>query len=171
MTGPSPLAHLVAAELYREYGDFERAIAEGEKAIILASNDPDTYIAMAWALIYDSRHREAVNSLKRAMRLDPFHPETYVLGIAYFLMKQFEKAATVFERAIKSNPEDDGILFYLVATYGHLGREQEAKAELAKLREINPKYSYLRYVKYWAKFKNPADVNLVADGLRKAGMK
>ena len=171
MKGPSPLSHVVAAELYRYRGDFERAIAEAEKAIILDSNDSDAYIAMGWALIGGSRHREAANSLKRAMRLDPFHPETYVLGLAYFFMKQFEKAATLFERGIKSNPEVDSIFFYLAATYAHLGREQEAKAALAKLREINPKYSYLRYLKYWAKYKDPADFNLLADGLRKAGMK
>jgi len=170
MKGPSPLAHEVAAELYMWWEDFERAIAEAEKAIILASNDPDAHIAMGWALIGNSRHREAANSLKRAIRLDPFHPETYVLGIAYFFMRKFEKAATLLERDIKSNPENAGSLVYLVATYGHLGREQEAKAELAKLRKID-EYSYLRYLKYWAKYKDPADFNLLADGLRKAGMK
>ncbi len=75
------------------------------------------------------------------------------------------------ERAFKRNPENYVPLWFLSAAYGHLGREQEAKAALAKLRELNPKYSYLYYLPYSFKYKDPADFKLLADGLRKAGMK
>jgi hypothetical protein len=35
---------------------------------------------------------------------------------------------------------------------------------------MEPVYSYLRYLEYAFKFKDPADFKLLADGLRKAGM-
>jgi adenylate cyclase len=170
MKGPTPLAHEVESEILMQLCDFEGSIAEAAKAISLAPNDPDSHFAMGFALIFAGRHREAAESLKRALRRDPSHPQIYVLGIAYLFMKQFEKAATLLERAFKSNPRHDVPLLYLIAAYAHLGREQEAKAALAKLRELNPKYSYLYYFQAVLKLKNPADWDLLEDGLRKAGM-
>ena len=128
---------------------------------------------MGLSLIAAGRHSEAADSFKMAMRLDPFYQDTlgYGLGKAYFCMLQFEKAASLCERAFKSNPKNDIPLLYLAATYAYLGRQQEAEAALATHREINPQYSYLRYLKYGFRFKDPADFQLLADGLEKAGMK
>jgi TolB-like protein/class 3 adenylate cyclase/Flp pilus assembly protein TadD len=175
MKGPTPLAHEVATEMDLIHADFEGAITEAESAVSLDSNDPDSHFALGVALLKNGRHREAVDSFKKAIRLDPLFEDRYgfALGMAYFFMIEFEKAAILFERAYKSYPENEFSLMYLTAAYGHLGREQEAKAALAKLRELIPQYSYLRYLRYGGetpKFKDPADFNLFADGLRKAGM-
>jgi adenylate cyclase len=168
---PTPLAYKVSTELHVWLADFEGAITEANRAVSLDSNDPDSHYAMGQALIAAGEHREAAHSFKRAMRLDPFYQDTlgYGLGIAYFYMKQFEKAASLFERAHKSSPQDEGPLWLLTAAYEHLGREKEAKTALAKLRELNP--MPLRHLaRGWRKHKDPEDFNLVADGLRKAGM-
>jgi hypothetical protein len=61
-------------------------------------------------------------------------------------------------------------LYFVSAAYAHLGRQREAEAAFSKLREIVPIYSYLRYLKPAFKLKDPADLKLLADGLRKAGM-
>ena len=90
--------------------------------------------------------------------------------MAYFFMEQFEEAVALCEKAIKRNPEHTSPLWYITASYGHLGREQEAKAAFARLREKRPRYSYLHIYKFLFKFKDPADWNYLADGLRKAGM-
>jgi len=175
MKGTTPLAHAVAAEWNIHHADFEGAITEAKKAVSLDSNDPDAHFAMGLALVCAGRHRQAADSFKRAMRLDPFYQESfgYGLGIAYFFMLELEKAATLCERAFKINPENSIPLWFLTATYGHLGREQETKAVLAKLKKLYPKYAYLRYLKYGyggIRFKDPADYSFFADGLRKAGM-
>ena len=115
---------------------------------------------------------EAVESFKRAMQIDPLYQDTfgYGLGMAYFFMIRYEKAVELFERAYKSNPEDTKTLWFLSAAYAHLGREREAEATFAKLREIWSQYSYFN-LKVIFNTKDPADLNLLADGLRKAGMK
>ena len=173
MKGPMPLAYNVSAEMHMGRADFEGAIAEAERAVSLDSNDPDSHFAMGLALTAAGRHREAVDSFKRAMRLDPFYQDTlaYKLGVAYFFMNKLEKAATLLERSFKSNPKNESPLWYLAATYAYLGRQQEAEAALATLREINPQYTYLKYLKYFFRSKDPADFQLFADGLEKAGMK
>jgi TolB-like protein/Flp pilus assembly protein TadD len=172
LNNPTPLAHGVATEWYIQRGEHENAIAEAERAIALDSNDPDSHMAMATALILFGSPEEAVSSIKKAMRLDPHYRENYMyrLGMAYFFMGQTEEAVTLCERALKHNPEGHGPLWILIAAYAHLNREQEAKAALAKLWEGNPRRRVASY-KFIFKFKDPADWNFLADGLRKAGMK
>ena len=76
----------------------------------------------------------------------------------------------MFERVYKSNPEDMKTLWFLSAAYAHLGREREAEATFAKLNKIWPQHAYFN-LKFIFDSQDPADLNLLADGLRKAGMK
>jgi adenylate cyclase len=128
--------------------------------------------AMGLALVYTGKHWEAAESFKMAIRLDPFLKDRFGFGLAraYFHMYEYEKAAVLCEKAFKSNPQDYIPLYLLTASYGHLGREREAKAALAKLRELNPKWSYLRWTVYGMRYKNIEDFDFYVDGLRKAGM-
>jgi TolB-like protein/class 3 adenylate cyclase/Flp pilus assembly protein TadD len=168
-----PLAHAVAALIHIDESDFEEAIAEAERAVSLDLNDPDSHFVMGYTLISVGRHREAVDSFKRAIRLNPYNQDTYGigLGIAYFFMLEFEKAVTLLERAFKNNPENERPIWYLPAAYAHLNRMQEAKAALAKLKEFNPIYARLFFIKDAYYLKNPQDYNLITEGMRKAGMK
>ena len=172
MNGPTALAHTVAAELYFGGTHFQESIDEAAKAVSLDSNDPDSHFTMGLALIFYGRHKESVGSFKRAMRLDPFFQDTfgYGLGMAYFFMTEFEKSVNLCKRSNKSTPENDIPLWFLSAAYAHLGSQQEAETTLAKLRELNPEYSYLNYLPYYFRFKDVADYTLLAEGLRKAGM-
>jgi adenylate cyclase len=173
MNNPTPLAHQVATEWYIRRGEYERAIAEAKLAIARDSNDPNSHLAMAWASISVGRHREGADLVKKAMRLDPVQQPfySYVLGVAYFHMEKFEKAATLCERTLKHNPEDYYPLWFLTAAYAHLGREQEAKVAFAKLRKKNPRWTYSIWLTWYFKYKDPADFKRIKDGLRKAGMK
>ena len=83
-------------------------------------------------------------------------------------MLKFEKAATLFERGVKRNPEDPPTLLFLTATYSHLGREQDAQVAIAKLREISPNLLRFRFIAPYSKFKDPKDLNLFTEGLAKA---
>ena len=58
----------------------------------------------------------------------------------------------------------------LAATYAELGREKEARAEVAEVLRINPAYSVERY-RGRAPFKNQADLDRVIAALHKAGLK
>jgi TolB-like protein/class 3 adenylate cyclase/Flp pilus assembly protein TadD len=174
MKGPTSLAHEVATQMHTHHADYEGAVTEAKIAVSLDPNDPDSHFAMGHALLFAGRHREAADSFKRAMRFDPFFQDTfgYGLGMAYFFMVQFEKATKLFERAYNSNPENTKILWFLSAAYAHLGRVREAEATLAKLGELWPQHSYRRltFVRYIFNSKDPADLNLLMDGLRKAGL-
>jgi hypothetical protein len=72
------------------------------------------------------------------MRLDPHPPPTFIvtLGLAEFDQEQFEEAATSLESATRLNPDDEYPFIALMATYGHLGRKQEAQDAIAHYNDI-----------------------------------
>jgi TolB-like protein/class 3 adenylate cyclase len=171
---PTPLAHQVASKWFRILLYPEEAVAEAGRAIAVDPNDADGYMAMADALIYSGKPEEAVDFVKKAMRLDPHNVANhlYTLGLAHFGMEQFQEAASFFERAFKLNPEM-GLAQrgYLAASYGYLGQEEKARTELDKLEIKEVRELYDLYVKYeGAYYKNPKDRARLLDGLRNVGL-
>jgi len=163
MQSPTPLAYLVASKMLIGSSEHEKASAKAEQSISLDPNDANSYIAMAYTLIYAGRPKEAFGFIQKAMRLDPQYPAYYlfVLGLAHFGMDRFEEAATSFERALTRNPENYVPMIPLAAAYAHLNREQDATATI--------EVSFVRGCPLWS-YKNPVDKSRLLDGLQKAGL-
>ena len=174
LLNPTPLAHQVAAGMLSQQGRHEEAIAEAERAISLDPNDADGYIALASAFSLAGKPEEARQLVQRATRLNPHYPPFYLyeLGIAEFGTKRFAEAAETLERASALNPEDRWSLRLLLATYGHLGRKEEAAVLLKKAGQSWRGFDPLtvRGVAFWYPFKEPADAERLAEGLRRAGV-
>jgi TolB-like protein len=172
MYNPTPLAHQVASKRFVHLLYHEEAIAEAERAIAINPNDADGYSAMAYALIYSGKPEEAVDFVKKAMRLDPHNLANYLytLGLAHFGMEQFQEAASFFERAFELKPEM-GLLqrAYLAVTYLYLGQKEKARAELDK-PEIEVRELYDIWVRSRASYRNHKDRDRLLDGLQKVGL-
>jgi TolB-like protein/class 3 adenylate cyclase/TolA-binding protein len=168
LNNPTSLGHWLASQMSLRFHEHEKAISEAERAIALDPNDPSNHVQMAYALIFAGRPKEAVDFIKRAMRLDPHYPAyyLYVLGLSHFAMGQLEEAVTLFERVHRRNPEVRRWAAPLAATYAHLGRDQEARAVLDKYG-----YTLLGGQWYYWPFKDPAVADRFTEGLRKAGLK
>jgi superkiller protein 3 len=67
----SSLAHTVAGRVYAELQDFNRANAEGKKALELAPKDPFVHLNWAGILYTQKRYTEAINSYVAAQSYDP----------------------------------------------------------------------------------------------------
>ena len=175
MNHPTSLVHQVASKMHTDSHQHEEAIAKAQRAIALDPNDANSYLAMAYALIYTGRAKEAFDFVQKAMRLDPHYPGYYlfVLGLAHFSMEQYKEAANSFERALKRNPENYAPLIHLAAAYGHLGRKQEATAAIEEFKKVWPDLSVEDVSGPYAimsKYKDPVDKDRLLDGLRKAGL-
>ena len=105
------------------------------------------------------------------MRLDPTLPAQYLhfLGTAYFVAGDYETATKMFKDRITANPHTDLSRAFLVSTLGHLGRAEEARRVWQELKEINPRYSLVDHIDRLP-FKDPADAEKIAEGVRKAGL-
>jgi Tfp pilus assembly protein PilF len=174
LKNPTPLAYQVSSEknLFT-YRDCTKAINEAEKAIALDSNDPNGYTAMARAFVYSGKCREAIELMRKAMRMDPHYPAYYlfILGTAHFGMDQFKEAARLFKRATERSPESCRWYHWLGATYSYLGKVEEANGALDKCSEEDLGMG-IRVVYYERRmpFVNPVDLDRFLNGLRKAGM-
>ena len=106
--------------------------------------------------------------------MNPSHQAYYLfyLGCAQFFERQFEEAAINLESYHKQNPYGFR-MWFLSATYAHLGRQKEAADALKKSIKGREYIDYnvdkvVRYMNCPCKIQK--DIKLLAEGLRKAGL-
>jgi TolB-like protein/Flp pilus assembly protein TadD len=171
MKYPTSLAHWLASQLALVYKEYEKAIAEAERAIAIGPNEPVNHFQMADALIFAGRPGEAFNFIKRAKRLNPQRQYLYITGLAHFAIGEDEEAVILLERIhTRATWMKKGHLVPLAAAYAHLDRDQEAQAALSKYQKHFPhSYSMGYYLYYWP-FKEGEVADRFVEGLRKAGV-
>jgi adenylate cyclase len=127
---------------------------------------------MGGALIYTGRSNEAIIFLEKAMRINPEYPAVYLfwLGVAQFCEGQMTKTATTFERVRKRNPHLAP--WFQISAYEHLGRKKEAQKVLSEYLKVRgwEKAPPLTKIMPWYQFKNQPNRELLAEGLRMAGI-
>jgi len=176
MRQPSALAHRIQSEMYRWDEQYDKAIAEARRAIVLAPNNPEGYSALASALTHAGEPGEALKALDIADRLDPenLEPNWIRRARAHFFLKNNDKAARILERQIAAAPDYEYAYGYLIAAYGHLGRKAEATAAIKKINEIRKAKGSDRYTLVFQtgnmKYKRAVDKQYWRLGLEKAGL-
>jgi adenylate cyclase len=173
MKKPSPLAHRVRSAMYWDYRQFVDAIAEAERAIALDPNDPEGYVALAWALNFSGQSELAVAAVDKAMRLDPRHPGAYlyILGMNWFGMGQYDRAVTALQRARERTPENRVLNVPLAAAYAKAGRLDDARNALKRYMDVWASYtSTVDSVMGWWPFRREADIRRFGEALVKAGL-
>jgi adenylate cyclase len=167
----NPFAHHVASLAAMFKKDYRRWADENERVLSLNPNYAPATAARGILYIYTGEPAKAIPYIERAMRLDPTLPAQYFhfLGTAYFVAGDYETAAKMFKHRITANPNTDLSRAFLASTLGHLGRAEEARRVWQELRQINPRYSLEDHMGRLP-FKDPADAERIAEGVRKAGL-
>jgi TolB-like protein/class 3 adenylate cyclase len=168
-----PSAHTLLGFCYLwKTRQYDQAIAHAERALSLDSNDVDAYWALANFLNVSGDPEKAIGLMERAMRLNPYYPFTYdfELGHAYYLTGRKDEAVATWKQTLVHNPNFLPAYLGLAGAYSELGRAAEARAAGAEVLKRVPNYS-LDLVKQTWPYKDPADLERVLDGLRKAGLK
>ena len=167
----SPYAHFAASMVAMNKKDYRRWADESEKALSLNPNYAPATVGRGTVYIYTGEPAKAVPYIERAMRLDPTLPGQYLhfLGTAYFVAGDYETAEKMFKDRIMANPHTDLSRAFLASTLGHLGRAEEARGVWQELKEINPRYSLADHIDRLP-FKDPAEADKIAEGVRKAGL-
>jgi adenylate cyclase len=146
----------------------EEALGVADAGLSLNPNIPSLYHARGFAEISSGHYEQAKADLERAIQLSPRDPGAGFwyenLGDAEISLGRFREAIDEYRKAL-----DKGLQVYfahsnLAAAYALAGKMDEAKAELAEARRLNPAIT----VK-WIKERSP-NLPAVFDGLRKAGL-
>ena len=158
----------VYAAMTRQY---DKGIAEGEKALALEPNSADVVCGHAIILTYAGRWKEAIPLFLEALRLNPKPPNNYYRHFAVALreMGQYDKAVSQLKRAIEQEPND--ILAYLILTtvYSYSGDEKKARTAAKEVLRINPNFRIELLPR-----RTHKDITVIAredDALRQAGLK
>ncbi len=169
--------HSLWSCIYLLQRQYEKAIAEGERAIALSPNNSESHAYLAWVLYNAGRFEEAVEVQKRAMRLSPYYPTWYLsnLGESLTMAGHYEEAIVAnLELVDRCRKEKDqffemGGHVWLAVDYIMLGREEEARSHVAEAFKIDPDWS-LEMEREIYSYKNPADLERHLGALRKLGV-
>jgi adenylate cyclase len=153
--------------LYRK--EFDQAVAAHARALELNPNNASLLVGNSELLIYVGKASAAIEDVKRAMRLNPFHPKWYeaFLAAAYFDDRQYENAVKTGESLIGMGMPNTNNR--LAASYAYLGDMDKAKAHAAKVLELEPGFSIQQFAKSRS-YKEISDLEHYLEGLRKAGL-
>jgi tetratricopeptide (TPR) repeat protein len=167
----NPYAHWALGITNLHLRRHDRAICEAERTISLAPNLAEGHEMLGTTLHYSGRSEEALACFDRAMALNPYYPDRFLhfQAQAMFQLGRYEDAVVSLKRRLVRNPGTDVSRVLLAASYGHLGRLEEARSEWEQVFRINPDYS-LEHRRKVLPYKNPSDFELVVDGLRKAAL-
>jgi TolB-like protein/Flp pilus assembly protein TadD len=165
-------AHVTLGGVYLWKKQYDQAIAEAERALALDANFAEAYTWLGEALRRVGRPEDALGLIETAMRLNPHYPPFYSfqLGEAYRYTGRNEEAIAAYKSALTRDPNILPAHLGLATIYSELGREEEARAEVAEVLRLNPKYS-LEVLRQISPYKDSADLERMVAALRKAGLK
>ena len=154
------------AYLFKKHRD--ASLAAYEQALDLNPNDADVLADMAIATRASGDTRRTMELIRRAMRLNPFYPDSYlwVLGETYFDLGDYEHAVGTLQK-MRNQSEGHRLL---AASYAHLGKVEEARYHAQRVLEAHPNFS----IEHWRNVppdKNPEPLERFIAGLRLAGLK
>lgn len=169
MTDDLPLSQL--GFLYVMTRQYDKGIAECERAVALRPNSGRAHVWMSLVLRLVGRHEETVRHAEQALRLDPLAKGWYfrVLGQAYSWVGRYEEAIAAFKKSLQQAPNDIFTHLSLTIVYSWAGRQEEARTQAAEVLRINPKYNIKKAART-SPYKNKVDLERYKDGLRKAGL-
>jgi adenylate cyclase len=163
-----PVAHAVLGIVFLHQRQHEKAITEGKRAITLNPNYAHGHFILAMIMRYSGRFEEAITLAKKVYRLAPnivINGRLETLGASYIFLRNYEEALEVCKQ-MEESAEKALISSWI---YQELGKEEQARAYMAKALEMSPDLS-LESIQVSSPYKNPAHLQRELDAYRKAGM-
>jgi adenylate cyclase len=157
---------LAALNLIRE--DFDKAAYHQERALALNPNYDLVVVQQGELLTWLGRPEEGIDWIKKAMRLNPYHPERFWshLGRACYCAEKYAEAAEAFSRITRPDHTHHA---FLAATFAQMGNAVAAAAHAAEVIKRVPKFSVAVYLAT-QHYRRDVDRRRHESGLLKAGL-
>jgi tetratricopeptide (TPR) repeat protein len=120
---------------------FDEAIRAAEKAIEISPSFALGHLGLGLAHLFSGNASEAIEPLRRGLRLSPHDPQNFVwfaaLALALYFSAERQQALEAALRALKIRPSWRPILEIVTICYVALDRLQEAQIFVEQMREID----------------------------------
>jgi adenylate cyclase len=160
--------HRILAAVHITFDEFDKAEYHQDKALSLNPNDDLIVVQHGELLTWLGRPEEGADWIRKAMRLNPYHPPRFWnhLGRALFCAKRYDEALDAFRHL---NAPDHTQLAFMAACSAYLDDTDAAKRYAGEVVKLAPDFSTAGYIDT-LHYKNAGDRDHHRDGLLKAGL-
>jgi TolB-like protein/class 3 adenylate cyclase len=154
-------------------GEATMAAAALDRALALNPNVAHAWLARGIIYAWRNEPEAAIVANERARRLSPFDQYTFLyagnIAVGHLVARRFEQAIEWADRALHEQPRMVATMRGKAVALAHLGRLDEARAELSRALAIDPKLTIAGFRAYFH-FLAPEVLELLVTGLRLAGL-
>jgi adenylate cyclase len=151
---------------------YEQSLEMYEQALTINPSSAAAWARSAATLCYLGRSEEAIERIKRAVRLSPFDQHMFwhltMYGSACFVAKRYDEAIGWLGKALRLNPRFNGARRLQIAALALTAQLDEARELAAELLAESPGYS-VSAVGRWSPMLEP-QLSALLEGLRLAGL-
>jgi len=160
--------HRILAALNLNRDDHDKAAYHQQRSLALNPNYDLVVVQQGELLTWLGRPEEGIDWIKKAMRLNPYHPERFWshLGRACYCAEKYAEAAEAFSRMTRPDYTHHA---FLAATFAQMGNAVAATAHAAEVLKSEPKFSVAVYLAT-QHYKHAVDRQRHEAGLLKAGL-
>ena len=164
VAGEDPVVLAYAALVLASFGDdIGTMIGLVDRTLALNPNYARGWSISGLLRLWAGEPDIAIDHVDVALRLSPrarVGPSLLILGGAHFFSRRFDEAVPKLLLGIQDDPSFPIAYQILAACYAHMGRLDEARAIVAKLRAITP-----QVMQTHLPFRRPEDRELLLSGL------
>jgi len=160
--------HRILAAINVVYENFEQCLYHQQRALSLNPNDDLVVVQQGEILTWCGQAEEGIAWIRKAMRLNPYHPERFWshLARACFVAGRFDEA---LDAAGHITTPDAALLAFIAACHARLGNVDAARARIAELRSRAPAFT-LADIVATLHYRNAADRERYLEALAIAGL-
>lgn len=158
--------HRILAAVSLAHGDHDKAGYHQERALGLNPNNDLILVQQGELLTWLGRAEDGIEWIRKAMRLNPYHPERFWnhLGRAQFVARRYPETVESFSRISKPDHTHHA---FLAAALAQLGDDVAATAHAGEVLRQQPAFSAERYLAT-LHYKQESDRQHHREALRRA---
>jgi adenylate cyclase len=163
-----PDVHRILSSLSLNFNDHDKAAYHQERALNLNPNSDLIVVQQGEILTWLGRPEEGIEWIRRAMRLNPYHPERFWshLGRAQYTARAYSDAVASFS---KLAAPDHSHHAFLAASSAQLGNRTAASAHAHEVLQRQPDFTVSGFIGT-LHYRHAADSEHTREGLLKAGL-
>ena len=160
--------HRILAAVKLNFNEHDKAAYHQDRALSLNPNSDLIVVQQGEVLTWLGRPKEGIEWIRRAMRLNPYHPERFWshLGRAQYTARIYADAIESFS---KLTAPDHTHHAFLAASSAQLGNRVAAVAHAREVLQRKQDFTVSGYLQT-LHYQQPSDTEHVREGLLKAGL-